>query len=318
MGKCKTELGVSFIQEYAKEKGLHTLIISPAQLRDRLWERRLDEANLPGQVVSYQELASDRQLAPSRVGSRRVLNVDKDAYRLIVVDEAHAFRNDDTTWYEAMDRLMGGVQKDLVLLTATPVNNTLWDIQSLLLLFGRHDGAFAGSDLRTPSLKRFFIAAGVNDPESISEGRLFPLIDAVAVRRDRSFLEKNYPDDRFPDGTPVKFPKPVLLEQRYDLDAAYPNIVRGIVRAIESLSMARYRTSAYRLRDPREAADENALAALIQSGLLKRFESSWYSAHGVDREVRNRRRRQQHAGRNQGQQGRGCRDHRQQHPQQDY
>jgi len=279
VGTGKTEIGIAFIQEYAKEKGLHTLIISPAQLRDRTWERRLDLANLPGQVVSYQELAKDRQLVGDREGCKRVLHVDKDAYRLIVVDEAHAFRNPDTTWYEAMDKLMGGVTKDLVLLTATPVNNTLWDLHSLFLLFGRHDGAFAVPPLRIKSLRRYFLEIGANDPEAISEARLFPLIDAVTVRRDRNFLEKHYPNDHFPDGTPVKFPKPQLIEKRYDLDRAYPNIVREIVKCIDSLTMARYRPTAYRKDKAHEAADEEALAGLIRSGLLKRFESSWCAAH---------------------------------------
>lgn len=279
VGTGKTEIGIAFIQEYAKEKGLHTLIISPAQLRDRTWERRLDLANLPGQVVSYQELAKDRQLVGDIEGCKRVLHVDKDAYRLIVVDEAHAFRNPDTTWYEAMDKLMGGVTKDLVLLTATPVNNTLWDLHSLFLLFGRHDGAFAVPPLRIKSLRRYFLEIGANDPEAISEARLFPLIDAVTVRRDRNFLEKHYPNDHFPDGTPVKFPKPQLIEKRYDLDRAYPNIVREIVKCIDSLTMARYRPTAYRKDKAREAADEEALAGLIRSGLLKRFESSWCAAH---------------------------------------
>ena len=278
VGTGKTEIGVTFIEEYAKQKGLHTLIISPAQLRDRLWKKRLDKANLPGQVVSYQELSVDRQLVPNRQGCRHVLHVNKDMYRLILIDEAHTLRNPDTTWYEALDRLMGGVKKDLVLLTATPVNNTLWDLHSLFLLFGRHDGAFSASPLRIRSLRRFFLEVGANDPEAISEARLFPLIDAVAVRRDRSFLEKYYPNDRFPDGTPVKFPKPKLMEKRYDLDTAYPNIVTDIVKAIESLSMARYRPTAYRLHEPKEAGDEEALAGLMRSGLLKRFESSWSAA----------------------------------------
>ena len=50
----------------------------------------------------------------------------------------------------------GGVPKKLLLLTATPVNNSLWDLHNLFLLFGRHDGAFGDDPLRIPSLRRFF------------------------------------------------------------------------------------------------------------------------------------------------------------------
>ena len=42
--------------------------------------------------------------------------------------------------------------------------------------------------------------------------------------------------------------------------------------------MARYRLSAYRIDRQEESASEEALAGLIQSQLLKRFESSWYAA----------------------------------------
>ena len=63
VGMGKTEIGLQFVRDYAQEKGQHVLVISPAQLRDRLWQQRLAEENLPGQVVSYQELAQDRQLS---------------------------------------------------------------------------------------------------------------------------------------------------------------------------------------------------------------------------------------------------------------
>ena len=276
VGMGKTEIGLQFVREYAQDHGQHVLVISPAQLRDRLWQQRLDEANLPGQVVSYQELAQDRQL--SRDGVRRVLSVNKDVYRLIVIDEAHAYRNVGNTWYAALDRLMGGPPKKLVLLTATPVNNSLWDLHNLFLLFGRHDGAFSGEPLRIPSLRRFFAEAGASRTENLSEEKLFPVLDALTVRRDRAFIKEHYRNERFSDGTVVKFPEPELHERRYDLDSTHPGIFQDIADGIDRLTMARYRLSAYRNDVEDESASEAALAGLIQSLLLKRFESSWYAA----------------------------------------
>ena len=276
VGMGKTEIGVQFIREHTRVLGQHVLVISPAQLRDSLWEQRLSEANLPGDVVSYQQLAQDRQLSPN--GGRRVLRVNKDVYRFIVIDEAHAYRNVDNTWYAALDRLMGGTPKKLLLLTATPVNNSLWDLHNLFLLFGRHDSAFNGDPLRIPSLRKFFAEAGASKSENLSEAKLFPLIDALTVRRDRAFIKDRYRNERFVDGTPVKFPEPELHERRYDLDSAHPGIVQFIYDGIDGLTMARYRLSAYRLDKEGESASEDALAGLMQSLLLKRFESSWYSA----------------------------------------
>ena len=276
VGMGKTEVGIQFIREHTQELGQHVLVISPAQLRDHLWEQRLKEENLPGTVVSYQALASDRQLSSGDV--RKVLPVGKDIYRFVIIDEAHAYRNTDNTWYAALDRLMGGTPKELLLLTATPVNNSLWDLHNLFLLFGRHDSAFNGKPLRIPSLRKFFSEAGASDVERLSDTRLFPLIDALTVRRDRAFIKRQYSGERFADGTPVKFPEPELRECRYDLDSAHPGIVQSIYDGIDGLKMARYRLSFYRLDKEGESASEDALAGLMQSQLLKRFESSWYAA----------------------------------------
>ena len=252
-------------------------LFPPAQLRDRLWQQRLAEENLPGQVVSYQELAQDRQLSSQGV-RRRVLAVNKDVYRLIIIDEAHAYRNVGNTWYAALDKLMGGTPKKLLLLTATPVNNSLWDLHNLFLLFGRHDGAFSGEPLRIPSLRRFFAEVGASRTENLSEDKLFPVLDALTVRRDRAFIKQHYGRERFSDGTMVKFPEPELHERRYGLDSAHPDIAQTIADGIDNLTMARYRLSHYRNDVEDESASEEALAGLIQSQLLKRFESSWYAA----------------------------------------
>ena len=54
-------------------------------------------------------------------------------YEVIIVDEAHRFRNQDTKAYEALANITRG--KIVILLTATPFNNSPADIFSLLKLF---------------------------------------------------------------------------------------------------------------------------------------------------------------------------------------
>ena len=273
VGTGKTEVGLALIEEYALRQGRHALVVCPAQLR-RMWQRRISEARLPAEVVSFQEIAADEQLADSNRPSRRLLNVAKDSYRLIVVDEAHAFRNAGNTWYRAMTRMLGGERKDVVLLTATPINNGLWDLFNLVMLFARHDRALA--PIGIDSIRAQFLVAGANerDAEALNPDALFPLADAVSVRRDRAFIVENYPGATFPDGTPVRFPIPLLRTRRYDLDAAHPGLVDEVARAIGALTMARYRPSAYE-RGVLDNSRESALAGLLQSAVLKRFESCW-------------------------------------------
>jgi len=54
-------------------------------------------------------------------------------YEVVIVDEAHRFRNQDTDAYEALADICRG--KIVILLTATPFNNSPADIFSLLKLF---------------------------------------------------------------------------------------------------------------------------------------------------------------------------------------
>jgi superfamily II DNA or RNA helicase len=272
VGTGKTEIGLAFIEEYALEQGRQALVICPAQLREN-WKQRIAASRLPAEVMSFNELAQDEQLAPGP-RARRHLAADKDAYRLVVVDEAHALRSEDTSWYAAMERLLGGERKDVVLLTATPVNNGLWDLFNLVMLFAHHDRAFA--PIGIPSVRKLFVGAGANtrDPESLDPDLLFPVADAVSVRRDRAFIQSRYPGETFADGTPVRFPEPRPETRRYDLDAQHPGLVHDVVEQMRALEMARYRPSGW-LVDPVEEAAETQLGGLLQSQLLKRFESSW-------------------------------------------
>jgi hypothetical protein len=230
---------------------------------------------LPAQVISYQELAADEQLVTGPA-TRRVLHANKESYRLVVVDEGHALRNPDTTWYKAMERLLGGSRKDLVLLTATPINNGLMDLYYLVMAFARHDRAFVAQGVE--SVRDLFIAAGARsrDAEDLDPDLLFPLADAVSVRRERRFIEEQWPDAVFPDGTPVRFPRPTMRTLRYDLDQAHPGLVERVVEVIEGLFLALYRPHAYEPGDE-ETQTEAALEGLLRSGLLKRFESSWWA-----------------------------------------
>lgn len=273
VGTGKTEIGLAFIEEYAIQRGHHALVVTPAQLVSN-WQERIDQARLPAQVISYQQLASDEQLASDVANRRRHLHNARDSYRLIVVDEGHALRNPDTSWHRAMSRMLGGERKDLVLLTATPINNGLWDLYHMVMTFARHDRAFAAHGI--PSLRGLFLRAGANerDPENLDPDVLFPLADMISVRRDRRFIQQHYPGATFPDGTPVRFPEPVLSTERYDLDDAYPDLVLEITVHVRSLTMARYRPTAYQIGEE-EDVSEAALGGLLQSGILKRFESCW-------------------------------------------
>ena len=142
------------IREAAIERRQRVLVIAPATLRDGPWRAFLSEQLLPVEIVSFEDLTADSRLNPEG-GSGRKLQADINDYAMVVVDEAHNLRNPATQRADALRRLLAGSPpKDLVLLTATPVNNSLWDLYDLLSYFVGHDAVFA--DAGIASLKRRF------------------------------------------------------------------------------------------------------------------------------------------------------------------
>jgi Protein of unknown function DUF262/Helicase conserved C-terminal domain/PLD-like domain/SNF2-related domain len=289
VGLGKTFLAGKLIEEAAIERRQRVLVVSPATLRDGPWRRFASDFNLPIELRSFEDLISDRRLNPAATGYS--LDQDPDDYALIVIDEAHNVRNPATLRAEAVRRLLAGrYRKDLVLTTATPVNNSLWDLYYLLVLFLRTDAVFA--DVGIPSMRDHFARAMALNPDDLSPEYLFDVLDAVAVRRTRPFVKRFYPTDTVRIGgreVPITFPTPRVRKVTYDLDAVLPGFFDRFASALDAddatapdpdrrphvLTLARYAPSRYGPGGVQ--AREVQLAGLLRSGLLKRFESSPYA-----------------------------------------
>lgn len=293
VGLGKTFLAGELIRRASIERRQKVLVIAPATLRDSTWKPFLAARNLPGDVVSYDQLVSQIDSAGRAGSPLRPL----DEYAMVVVDEAHNLRTATTQRAQAMRTLLGGqAPKDLVLLTATPVNNSLTDLQTLIGYITPADGAFA--DIGIPSLDRYFRAALAQAPEDLSPEHLFAVLDAVAVRRTRTFVKRYYANDTVTingAAVPLTFPTPSVKRVEYDLDAVLPQFFARLAKALGAeladaetepsgvvighegvLTMARYVPS----RFERARADDDVEqyqaqnAGLLRSALLKRFESS--------------------------------------------
>lgn len=281
VGLGKSFVAGELIRRTVEEKRQRALLIAPAALRDGTWDRFQAGHNLYFECISYEQLANDRQLG----GHESYLKARPNEYSLVVVDEAQAFRNPETRRAQALRRLLEGKPpKTLVFLTATPVNNSLWDLYYLLTYFIKHDAAF--SDMGVRSLKDRFVTSSHEDPEDLRPDTLFDILDATTVRRTRHFVRRYYPNDRVPgpngQDIPVEFPEPHVKAINYSLDRVLPGFFSEFEAALApeegepQLTLARYAPGRYRRggqADPREAA----LLGLLRSGLLKRFESSTWA-----------------------------------------
>lgn len=278
VGLGKTFIAGEVLRRVTEQERRRALLIAPATLRDGTWSRFAARYQLFLEILSFEQLAADVHLG----GTASQLQFKPKEYSLIVVDEAHALRNPDTRRAHALRKLLeGDPPKKVILMTATPVNNSLWDLYNLLQYFVEHDSVFA--DIGIPKLSERFKAAAQEDPFSLKPDVLFDVIDATTVRRTRHFVQKWYPNDRIslPDGSSisVQFPKPNVASSTYDLEEVLPGFFADVERILQPedddppLHMARYWPSQFR-NDGTVETREVALVGLLRSGLLKRFESS--------------------------------------------
>lgn len=281
VGLGKTYTAGEIMRLYA-ERRQRVLLVCPAQLRRSTWKPFLSEHQLFSEAVSFEELAMDGQLG----GDYTKLDRPIEEYALVVVDEAHNYRRPTAPKRAGvLRRLLAGQRRDLVLLTATPVNNSLLDLQHLLEYFLRQDAALASDGVL--SLRRVFREAMEQDPYDLHPDHLFSVIDATTVKRTRRFIRNHYEGDHIPAGPggtpiPIRFPTPVARKLEYDLEAALPGFFDRVEAALmpaegePRLKLARYMPDEY-LREAGGAETGRALVGLIRSGLLKRFESSAYA-----------------------------------------
>ena len=280
VGLGKTFTSGDIMSRYI-QKRQRVLLIAPAALRDSTWKSFLSKHQLFVECVSYEELGRDRQLG----GDHQTLQRPIDEYALVVIDEAHAYRNPSApTRAGVLRRLLQGQRRDLVLLTATPVNNSLWDLYHLLRFFLKQDAALA--DQGVLSIRDRFDRAMKEDPFDLNPDLLFPLIDAVTVKRTRQFISRYYREDMITDADgnlqPIRFPKPVARSVDYDLEALLPDYLAKLEEVLApaagqpGLKLSRYKAEKYPVGG-RPDPDDTALVGLIRSGLLKRFESSVYA-----------------------------------------
>ena len=272
VGLGKTWIGKKLLEDFAYHLRQKALVICPASLRD-MWERELKDATISATVLSQEELGREG-FDPFPWGDADV----------ILVDESHNFRNRTAQRYANLENLLGanggrgreGGKKKVVLLTATPINNDLFDLYNQLCLVTRGDRSYF-APCGIGDLHRFFLKARHDSRKNTSAIVLFNLLEEVVIRRTRPFIRMAYPDATI-QGKHIHFPQRRLKTANYDLESTYSGIYSEVVSGIESLKLAPYNLEAYKKAgievDEFEVGREQALVGIFKSRYLKRFESS--------------------------------------------
>ena len=115
VGLGKTFIAAQLLQQVHGQ----ILVICPPVLKD-YWESSIHDFRVPAKVESLGKLD-------------HIIKFGITRFDYVVVDEAHRFRNENTQAYADLLDICRG--KKIILLTATPINNTIDDVFSQLKLF---------------------------------------------------------------------------------------------------------------------------------------------------------------------------------------
>ncbi|MCC3158658.1 phospholipase D-like domain-containing protein [Hymenobacter sp. 15J16-1T3B] len=314
VGLGKTIIALMVIKKFIYENGTQTkvLVVCPPALVPN-WQRTARDF----QVENHFRYITNGSL-------HKVLDEENydypnaDQFDLVVVDESHKFRNDYTGMYLELQEICkrprvrrgdnGDDRKKVVLVSATPLNNSPADIENQLYLFqDRRNSTLRG----VRNLQEYFKPIKERYKKLSAEKRLnLPklkalfaqlrndVIEPLVIRRTRKDIENNpeYLTDLKAQG--IKFPKqrePIAVE--YVLDAKLARLFADTVELITGLDehgedapgLQYYRYRAIEHLDDEEAARKlygnvtnisDRLASIMRTLLVKRLESSFCAFRG--------------------------------------
>jgi SNF2 family DNA or RNA helicase len=296
VGLGKTFIGLMLIERLLFDRKRVALIV-PKAARAPVWEAKIRKY-LPGVSGAFSNLVIYNHTDLLRSGEypQRMAEIAEKA-DAILIDEAHHFRNQATRSYRKLFEMLD--DKQLFLLTATPINNSTLDLQHLIELFSRRQpDYFRRLGVHTlvghfreleNALKRLVGDAGVELSTSEAEKILSndTLFRELVVQRSRAYARRSQVQH---GGAQVVFPERTAPKVgKYSLTKTYGGLLHELERAFNKqkplLSLAIYNPLSY----PAQLSLDNVMTnqeflfekgrqeqivGLIRTMLLKRFESS--------------------------------------------
>ena len=306
VGLGKTFIGLMLIERLIEHDRKRVALFVPKAARKPVWESALTNylSNIKGAFANL-EIFNHTDL--NRGGDfHELLESIKERADVIVIDEAHHFRNPGIkgegerrpSRYRRMLEIAAG--KTVFMLTATPINNRLDDLQHMMELFThRQADYFKGAPLGIHSLPGHFrkmekdlekLVGGGSNEEALAETNQVEadqvlsndsLFRELVVQRSRAYVKSS---EEQQGGVQTLFPTreaPKLAE--YSVKKTYGRLLDMVDRAFAKKKplfyLAIYNPLAY-YKGPDENIDpllrgrQNQVVSLIRTQFLKRFESS--------------------------------------------
>ena len=303
VGLGKTYVGLMLIERFVKKERRNVVLIVPASARISVWEVAIKkyipeilDGFSPFKIINHTDLLLEKN-------EYLMERITKEA-EIVIIDEAHHFRNRSSNRYRKLFEMMeNGKNKQLFMLTATPINNSFLDLQHLIELFThRKDDYFAEAPLGIHSLSGHFkkmesklesvTGTDVSNSTDVSDDifRTDKLVNQLVVQRSRAYVKKSLSAE---DGKKVLFSiRQAPIVANYSLRKSYGKLIDDFVdsfyrknskggKSLPILTLAVYSPyeDIYYIGDKSKidkmvSGRQSQVVNLIRQLLLKRFESS--------------------------------------------
>ncbi|MBK7358115.1 MAG: helicase [Saprospiraceae bacterium] len=258
------------------------LVICPPVLKDYWKDSLFDFGIRSFQVESLGKLEN-------------IIKKGLERYDYIVVDEAHRFRNENTQSYANLLDICRG--KKVILVTATPLNNTVDDIFAQLKLFQAPKNSTIPG---IPNLEKYFAGFRTKlkklektDPDykklikEVSDDIRNSILRYVMVRRTRKDVMTYFKQDMqmqgltFPD---LDNPQKIVYEYEGELEETFIETIKTLAE----FTYARYTPLLYYIGNKAlsefEKQQQRNVGGFMKGILVKRLESSFHAfRQSVDR-----------------------------------
>ncbi|NMB91976.1 helicase [candidate division WWE3 bacterium] len=274
-------LGKTYIASMlAQQLEGRNLVLAPPNLLDERnlgsWRNVFKDFNIP---ATFESIGSLHKLVAKGT----------EEYKNVFIDESHNFRNEVTGRYELLKQICWG--KRVILITATPLNNSPKDILSQIKLFQKSKKSTLPG---LPNLESFFAKLdnnlkGLNRQDdheeymSVVEQNSRDIREKVLkhlmVRRTRSEIQKYFGEDlkrqnlKFPE---VANPEPIF----YQLDTEEDEIFNKTIELItKEFTYSRYMPMLYFTGEQKniEEQGQRNMGRFMKILLIKRLESSFFA-----------------------------------------
>lgn len=271
VGLGKTYITAMFMQNLPGKK----LVICPPPIIEN-WEDAINDFGVRSATV---------------VSLGKLEHIKKKGYQdfdYIFVDEAHRFRNENTSQYQLLHEICYG--KKVILITATPLNNSIYDFYPLITLF---QPAKNSTIPGMKNLEGFFVNARnrlkkldkstpeyIEEVKNISKEVRNKVLKYILVRRTRRDVKEYFSNDIKKQG--LFFPE-VDAPHRivYQYDEKTNEIFDTTISKLKHFTFARYQPGnnlkATFKRSDFEQTQERNLVGFMKTMLIKRLESSRFA-----------------------------------------